>query len=93
MKLDLKLLKMTTKPVKLWVHTNLKAFFEMLYYHKISMSEFGDNLILSKNELSKNELAMISSDELQRQLRGASNSILFATKRVSGIDYLQKFKM
>ena len=43
--------------------------------------------------LPKNELAVISSDELQRQLRGASNSILFATKRISGIDYLKKFRM
>jgi hypothetical protein len=43
--------------------------------------------------LLQNELAVISSDELQRQLRGASNSILFATKRVSGVDYLKKFKM
>ena len=41
--------------------------------------------------LLKNELAVITSDELQRQLRGASNSILFATKRVSGVDYLKKF--
>jgi len=36
---------------------------------------------------------VITSDELQRQLKGASRSILFATKRVSGIDYLQKIKM
>jgi len=43
--------------------------------------------------LLKNELAVITSDELQRQLKGASRSILFATKRVSGIDYLQKIKM
>ena len=43
--------------------------------------------------LLKNELAVISSDELQRQLRGASHSILFATKRLSGADYLKKFKM
>ena len=43
--------------------------------------------------LPKNELAVISSDELQRQLRAPSRSILFATKRVSGIDYLQKLKM
>jgi len=43
--------------------------------------------------LPKNELAVISSEELQRQLKGASHSILFATKRVSGIDYLKNFKM
>ena len=30
--------------------------------------------------LPKNELAVITSDEIQRQLRGASHSILFATK-------------
>ncbi len=43
--------------------------------------------------LPKNELAVITSEELQRQLKGASHSILFSTKRVSGIDYLKKLEM
>lgn len=55
----LKLMTLTSKPVKLWIHTNLKSFFEMMNYEKLKLSDFKDKIILSKNNLSKKELAYI----------------------------------
>ena len=50
---------LTSKPIKLWIHTNLKSFFEMMNYEKLKLSDFKDKIILSKNNLSKKELAYI----------------------------------
>lgn len=47
------------KKVKLWIHTNLKSFFEMLAIEKILLSNFIDNIILSNNNLNNNELILI----------------------------------
>ena len=55
----LKLMTLTSKPIKLWIHTNLKSFFEMMNYEKLKLSDFKDKIILSKNNLSKKELAYI----------------------------------
>jgi len=49
----------TNKNVKLWIHTNLKSFFDMLAIENICISDFIDNLILSNNTVSNKELAMI----------------------------------
>jgi len=56
----LKLLE-TRKDVKLWIHTNLKSFFDMLSIENISLSSFADNVILSNNTLSSEQLGMIYS--------------------------------
>ena len=47
------------KNVKLWIHTNLKSFFEMLAIEDILLSTFIDNIILSNNNLTNQQLSMI----------------------------------
>lgn len=47
------------KNVKLWIHTNLKSFFEMLAIEGINISSFIDNLILSNNNVTNEELSLI----------------------------------
>jgi glycosyltransferase involved in cell wall biosynthesis len=49
----------TNKNVKLWIHTNLKSFFEMLAIEDISITTFIDNVILSDNNVSNEELTLI----------------------------------
>jgi len=49
----------TNKNVKLWIHTNLKSFFEMLSIENLSMSTFVDNLIISNNTVTNEELSII----------------------------------
>lgn len=49
----------TNKNVKLWIHTNLKSFFEMMAIENISISTFADNLILSNNTVTNKELSLI----------------------------------
>lgn len=49
----------TNKNVKLWIHTNLKSFFEMLAIENISITTFIDNLILSNNNITNEELTLI----------------------------------
>ena len=47
------------KNIKLWIHTHLKSFFEMLAIESISLSDIIDNIILTNNNLSNEELALI----------------------------------
>jgi glycosyltransferase involved in cell wall biosynthesis len=47
------------KSVKLWIHTNLKSFFEMLAIENISLQTFVDNIILSNNKIDSNDLELI----------------------------------
>jgi glycosyltransferase involved in cell wall biosynthesis len=47
------------KNVKLWIHTNLKSFFEMLAIEDISITTFIDNVILSNNNITNEELTLI----------------------------------
>ncbi len=49
----------TNKNVKLWIHTNLKSFFEMLAIENLSISTFIDNLIFSNNTVTNEELSII----------------------------------
>lgn len=49
----------TNKKVKLWIHSNLKSFFEMLAIENILIQSFADNLILSNNNVTNNQLCMI----------------------------------
>ncbi len=49
----------TNKNIKLWIHTDLKSFFEMLAIEDISISTFIDNIILSNNTVTNEELALI----------------------------------
>jgi len=49
----------SNKNVKLWIHTNLKSFFEMLAIEDIVISDFIDHLILSNNDITNEELAII----------------------------------
>jgi glycosyltransferase involved in cell wall biosynthesis len=54
----LKLLE-TNKNVKLWIHTNLKSFFEMLAIENIQISTFINNIILSNNNVTNEQLSLI----------------------------------
>lgn len=47
------------KNVKLWIHTNLKSFFEMLAIEDILISTFVDNIILSNNVITNEQLGLI----------------------------------
>lgn len=47
------------KNLKLWIHTNLKSFFEMLSIEGISLEPIMNNIILSENTLTTDQLAMI----------------------------------
>lgn len=61
----------TAKKTKLWIHTNLKSFFEMLNQFNIDVSGITNSLILSNNNMSNEEMAMmykISSISLQTSL-------------------------
>jgi glycosyltransferase involved in cell wall biosynthesis len=49
----------TNKNVKLWIHTNLKSFFEMLAIEDILLPTFIDNIILSNNSLTNEQLGLI----------------------------------
>jgi len=49
----------TNKNVKLWIHTNLNAFFGMLAIEEILLISFVDNLILSNNAVTDKQLGMI----------------------------------
>jgi len=49
----------THKVPKLWIHTNLRSFFEMLAISGILLPTFIDNIILSNNTVSNDELALI----------------------------------
>lgn len=47
------------KNVKLWIHTNLNSFFQMLAIENILLSSFVDNIILSNNTVNNKQLALI----------------------------------
>jgi glycosyltransferase involved in cell wall biosynthesis len=47
------------KSIKLWIHTNLKSFFEMLAIENMALSEFCDNIILSNNTITNEQLCTI----------------------------------
>jgi glycosyltransferase involved in cell wall biosynthesis len=47
------------KNVKLWIHTNLKSFFEMLAIENLSIITFIDNVIFSNNTVTNEELSII----------------------------------
>ncbi len=49
----------TEKKVKLWIHTNLKSFFEMLAIEDILLPSFIDNIILSNNTVTNEQLGLI----------------------------------
>src|SRR5690606_27088217 len=42
--------------IKLWIHTNLKSFFDMLAIENISLSTLADNIILSSNNVTNEQL-------------------------------------
>ena len=42
--------------------------------------------------LPKNEIALVTSEQLQQQLKTSSQTLLFKTKRVSGVEFLINFK-
>ncbi len=42
--------------------------------------------------LPKNEIALVTSEQLQQQLKTATPTLLFKTKRVSGVEFLRNFK-
>jgi len=52
-------LKILRPGVKLWIHTNLKSFFDMLAIENIILTSFIDNIILSNNNLSNEHLELI----------------------------------
>lgn len=45
--------------IKLWIHTNLKAFFDMLSIEQIMLATFADSIILSENKVTDDQLKMI----------------------------------
>jgi glycosyltransferase involved in cell wall biosynthesis len=45
--------------IKLWIHTNLKSFFEMLAIENIPFSEISENVIISNNKITNDQLGMI----------------------------------
>lgn len=61
----------TARRTKLWIHTNLGSFFGTLKQFNIDVSGITDNLILSNNDMSNEEMAMmykISDISLQTSL-------------------------
>lgn len=44
---------------KLWLHTNLKSLFDLLAKENISIAEISNNIILSTNELTEEELSWV----------------------------------
>jgi len=49
----------TNPRLKLWIHTNLKSFFDMMSIEEISLQTFADNIILSNNIFDNNQLGLI----------------------------------
>ena len=49
------------KNVKLWIHTDLKAFFAMLAIENIPLASMADNIILSNNTLTTEQLSSVYS--------------------------------
>lgn len=49
----------TAKITKLWIHTNLEAFFEMLSIEGINIKPCMNNLIFSKNTMTNKQLAVV----------------------------------
>jgi predicted transcriptional regulator len=47
----------TAKITKLWIHTNLESFFEMLSIEGISIKPYINNLIFSRNTMTNKQLA------------------------------------
>ncbi len=47
------------KKTKLWIHTNLKYFFQMLKRENIDMSNISESLILSDNNMTNEEMCMM----------------------------------
>ncbi len=61
----------TARRTKLWIHTNLGSFFQTMKQFNIDVSGITDNLILSNNDMSNKEMAMmykISAISLQTSL-------------------------
>jgi hypothetical protein len=42
--------------------------------------------------LPKNEIALVTSEQLQQQLKTSTQTLLFKTKRVGGVEFLKNFK-
>jgi hypothetical protein len=47
------------KPIKLWIHTSLKSFFEMMDTEKLYLKDFADDIIMSNNTMSSEQLSLI----------------------------------